>query len=329
MYGSNWRVLATFAGLALLFVTFGFGLMLGASGNPQYRNQQSISSELGGGESYHGPSDSLPDIAGLPGQVERAIANPRPTHGEDNDKRDLAAQEASALWAFWMVCTAIATFVVTTIGTRLIYQQVTLTREAVDDTAKATRAMERQNDIAAAAQRAWVTIGITPKFWESDAHGGIRYRMDLVFKNTGQSAAENFNVFAKLEFRGPDFGESMTLWQKGITALFDKCEHVLPPGGQDTVPCAGGMSKGHVPWFEQVDDTQTVHPVITAVALYTLEGRPDHILSMTRTFFIGKVDARRWVECFMREPCSLGPDEIVATPYRSMLVENPEQGGGA
>jgi hypothetical protein len=122
--------------------------MLGASGNPQYRNQQAVGSAPSARDSYHGPSDSLPDIAGLPGPIERAIANPRPTSGQDNEKRDLAAQEASALWAFWMVCAAVATFAVTSLGTVLIYQQVKLTREAVDDTGKATKAMERQNEIA-------------------------------------------------------------------------------------------------------------------------------------------------------------------------------------
>ena len=50
--------------------------------------------------------------------------------------------------AVWMVLAAFLTFAVTSFGTFLIWSQVRLTRQAVTDTSKATRAMERQNEIA-------------------------------------------------------------------------------------------------------------------------------------------------------------------------------------
>ena len=102
----------------------------------------------------------MPDIAGLPSPVERAIANPPPQTGEDHEKRDLAAQEASALWAFWIVVASALSVLITAIGTRLLYQQIVLTREAVEDTGKATQAMVESNEIArraAQSNRAWIT----------------------------------------------------------------------------------------------------------------------------------------------------------------------------
>lgn len=56
-----------------------------------------------------------------------------------------------AYWAMWMFVAAVFTFLITSIGTFLIWRQVRLTRQAVEDTDKATRAMEAANELAKAA----------------------------------------------------------------------------------------------------------------------------------------------------------------------------------
>lgn len=164
-------ILAALAGLAALFVALGTGAYFGSLYAPGHKQYQAVSGEQGGQQEYAGPSQSLPDIAGLPGPVERAIANPRPSHGEDNEKRDLAAQEASALWAFWMVAATFASVMITAVGTIFLYKQIVLTREAVGDTSKATLAMERQNELAARQQRPWLTIGLSEPFISRSADG--------------------------------------------------------------------------------------------------------------------------------------------------------------
>ena len=140
-------LVAAACGLALAG-TLGTGAFFGSLYSPGHKQYQAIAGEQRGQGDYTGPSQSLPDISGLPGPVERAIANPRPPGGQDHEKRDLAAQEASALWAFWMVCGTFASVLITAVGTIFLYKQIVLTREAVEDTGKATLAMERQNELA-------------------------------------------------------------------------------------------------------------------------------------------------------------------------------------
>jgi len=61
-------------------------------------------------------------------------------------EEELAAQKEMAEWAFWALIVATASVFVTSSGTILLYQQVILTREAVEDTSRATAAMEKQNE---------------------------------------------------------------------------------------------------------------------------------------------------------------------------------------
>jgi hypothetical protein len=91
--------------------------------------------------------------------VERFISNPKPSSSRDIDKRDLAAQEASATFAWWMVVISALGVIVTTIGTLLLFQQIRLTREAVKDTGRATDAMMESNRIAELAMTATVEGG--------------------------------------------------------------------------------------------------------------------------------------------------------------------------
>jgi hypothetical protein len=62
--------------------------------------------------------------------------------------RDLIAQEDMAYWAMMMFFAALATLIVTSVGTFLIWRQVKLTRQAVEDTSEATEAMREANRIS-------------------------------------------------------------------------------------------------------------------------------------------------------------------------------------
>lgn len=145
----------------VLFTALGIGAYFGSLYAPDHKQYQAISSNKGEQGDYRGPSETLPDIAGLPGPVERAMANPHPGDQTDRETRDLAAQEASALWAFWMVVASFASVAITAVGTVFLYKQIVLTREAVEDTGKATKAMERQNELAEAETR----LALRPYVW--------------------------------------------------------------------------------------------------------------------------------------------------------------------
>src|SRR3546814_17484005 len=62
--------------------------------------------------------------------------------------RDLLAQETMAEAAIWMAAAAVLTLFITSMGTLLIWRQVKLTRQAVEDTSDATEAMREANVIA-------------------------------------------------------------------------------------------------------------------------------------------------------------------------------------
>ena len=144
----GYRFLVTAACGLTLLAALGTGAFFGSLYTPNHKQYQAVAGDQSRHDDYAGPSQSLPDIAGLPGPVERVIANPQPTTGQDHEKRDLAAQEASALWAFWMVVISFFSVLTTAIGTIFLYKQIVLTREAVEDTGLATEAMREANAIA-------------------------------------------------------------------------------------------------------------------------------------------------------------------------------------
>lgn len=77
--------------------------------------------------------------------IEEAITS---SHDAQRSEQDLQAQRDMSEWAFWVMVIAGASLVVTTIGTGFLAWQVGLTREAVEETSKATYEMVKQNAIS-------------------------------------------------------------------------------------------------------------------------------------------------------------------------------------
>jgi hypothetical protein len=109
--------------------------------------------------------------------------------------RDIRAQEDMAFWAMWMFVAAAATFVVTSLGTWLIWRQVRLTRQAVEDTTLATKAMQTQNALTLAAQRPWIAISCRLKRLHKTTDA-VSFLAVVTFENTGRMAAESSNLRA-------------------------------------------------------------------------------------------------------------------------------------
>jgi hypothetical protein len=203
MSGSNRLLIACAAGITL-FLALSIGAYFGSLYSPAHKQYQAVGSKNSADDDYNGPTESLPDIAFLPGPVERAIANPQPKSGQDHEMRDLAAQESMSVWAFWGVA-------VTTIGTIFLAWQIGLTRKAVQETAEATMAMERQNELAedtAARQlRAYVgaeEIGfeinssLAAFLGENDETGIFRHFAWIMIKNFGQTPAFEVEVHVRI-----------------------------------------------------------------------------------------------------------------------------------
>lgn len=271
--GYRFLILAA-CGLALL-TALGTGAYFGSLYAPDHKKYQAATRDQSANNDYRGPSESLPDISGVPGPVERAIANPTPATGQDHEKRDLAAQEASAAWAFWMVLASYFSVVVTTIGTILLYKQIKLTREAVEDTGKATSAMLESNEIAREIGRAQTGAHLAIESAEC-AIGKNTLSLIFAIRNSGVTQA--LDVTAKFDLitmlrtdnepgQMPDFeshdGELRTVdagvcppsftqpsqrvnWMAhslgSINSIF-LTEH--PPGESSTLTC---MFQGYISW---------------------------------------------------------------------------------
>lgn len=76
--------------------------------------------------------------------------------GERRDESDLAAQWQAADWVMWAAIISGAQLIVTGIGLLFIKQTLDATVKAVEETGRATIAMENQNAIAIRVQRPWV-----------------------------------------------------------------------------------------------------------------------------------------------------------------------------
>jgi hypothetical protein len=191
---NGYRFIVVGVGGIALFAALSIGAYFGALYSPNHKQYYAIAGNQSGNSEYQGPSQSLPDIAGLPSPVERAIANPHPATGEDHEKRDLAAQEASALWAFYMVIASSASVLITAVGTAFLYKQIVLTREAVEDTGKATVAMQEANEIAKDGMekqlRAYVhPEGVTGVPQPDNANQNFGWGFAINWKNLGITPA--------------------------------------------------------------------------------------------------------------------------------------------
>ncbi|HET6940575.1 MAG TPA: hypothetical protein VFH89_00285 [Sphingomicrobium sp.] len=101
------------------------------------------------------------DRSWMPCLVERATADPQVREADQYEQRDLIAQETTAGIAFWVALIAFFQLIATVIGLSFIKRTLDATWKAVDDTSKATKAIERQNEItedtAKRQLRAYVT----------------------------------------------------------------------------------------------------------------------------------------------------------------------------
>lgn len=159
--------------------------------------------------------------------------------------RDLVAQEVMADTAVWMAAAAILTLLITSLGTLLIWRQVRLTREAVEETSKATDAMRDANKIAREASERQLRAYITCEETMIDfGNLLVPNEMEIEFqmRNAGQTPAYEVSNVSRLEygeadpdahrmiFRGKPGGKpTYTVISPG-GATHHRSVHKIPPG---------------------------------------------------------------------------------------------------
>jgi hypothetical protein len=181
----GYRSIGFAALIAAILLSFGLGAYWVSLGQPEQPDR--YPSYKSGNSIEQGASASVADVSA-------SIVERTPCHKPESEtESDLCAQwsaakaaEKSANWTLYGV-------IASAIGISLLLWQITLTREAVEDTGKATAAMERQNVLTERQQRPWVTIGISEPF-VSKRSDGMMLVCTVDLGNIGATPAFNASV---------------------------------------------------------------------------------------------------------------------------------------
>lgn len=271
--------------------------MLAALGlsESQHQQQHSVAAYAAAQHDGRDAQQISRDRAGLPAVAESFINNPDPEGQSEKDKRDLAAQEANAVWAFWALLISCLTAAVAAVGTYLLYEQIKLTREAVQDTGEATQAMVEANKIASNAQRPWIDIEARlVEFKKTDQIISIDWT--VCFINSGQMMAENFNCNVRFVTLGADFLEHMKGWFDRFAREDHIRESVLVPKQVSLFAGQANQAIQFLPWETREGMRRDCTLMILAMAAYNIPGDKTRRYAM-RGFSIGEnrgvVDNRR------------------------------------
>lgn len=144
-------------------------------------------------------------------------------------EQDLNAQRNMALWAMWLLIVSIVTTVVTVWALWYVRGTLVLTREAVEDTGDATKAMIRQNEISEAAQRPWLKVEAVVS--RAELQGGtLILQAKIKVTNIGKIAAERCSI------RLCTFNDNIPTHPKKVLKTREAAEKFSRQGGQDYQP---------------------------------------------------------------------------------------------
>lgn len=217
------------------------------------------------------PTDTRKQVADCWTKTERSAAQEcvasaiQASREAQRSEADLSTQRQMSDWAFWGLVVAIVigciTTVVTSLGTYLIFKQVKFSREAVEETGRATQAMLEANDIAKSAQRPWLKVTATARanisppmkgngFFQ-DFPGAIGLIINVTIENIGHTVcryeagiypvidsiySEMSNNICNSFNRTLMPGDSFTHIDKEITISFDNAQiYVITGFYEDTM----------------------------------------------------------------------------------------------
>lgn len=145
-------------------------------------------------------------------------------------EQDLTAQQRAAWGSLIAACAGLLSVAVSLLGLYWIKGTLDATRDAVGQTTIATNAMVRQNDLAEAAQRPWVSIDCEVS--ELERKGGVLIvKYALCFTNQGKMAARNFSVKTGTNFALEESVDKASQWLFGyFNSRREETRHVILPG---------------------------------------------------------------------------------------------------
>lgn len=184
--------------------------------------------------------------------------------GEDRQS-DLCAQWKAVDWTKWGVLVGI-------LGTIALVYQIMLTRAALEDTGKATKAMERQNELTEREQRAWIDISLNVLKIVTSNDAVLEFDFEVTFKNIGKSVAESVQTYGLSNGFDEGFREKVrekfNVWW---TQQSGKPGVALMPGEDISVRTGHIMAKADLPWMGS-KPKRYVNLIVYAAAHYNILG---------------------------------------------------------
>ncbi|ATW04963.1 hypothetical protein CHN51_16575 [Sphingorhabdus sp. YGSMI21] len=98
------------------------------------------------------------------------------------------AQQGMKFWAIWMFIATLSTVAVTGIGVWFVKKTLETNSDFLKESIKATKAMNRQNELTEHAQRPWLQI--STKVAKVETKGSLLLRCDITITNVGKMVAE-------------------------------------------------------------------------------------------------------------------------------------------
>jgi hypothetical protein len=234
------------------------------------------------------PQQADTDRAGVPAFAERLISNPEPPEGTEREKRDLAAQENTATWAFWIVLLTAAQVVLSGFGLVALLQSLQQARDGLQKAADA-------NQIARDAQRAWVTLNVEPQLVRRDGNG-VYFRNDVIAGNVGGTIATHYAVRNEIMFqRDDDSRESFLAKIQGIVdswrlATKAPSNQILAPGEHEVGQYWCSKMPPELIRKNVMPGYDVTYPTLLFAVFYRTVNEPDLLQVSWRTWLIGSVE---------------------------------------
>jgi hypothetical protein len=185
----EWRLIVAFVAV--------LGLALGAIAvsltYAQHEHEQAVAASQQREAHQKRPQQGDTNHAGVPGFAQNYISNPEPRTATERENRDLAAQENTAAWAFWMTIFTGAQFLLSALGLWALLETIKQGRAALGESRKANLL---SREISDRENRPWldVDVRVTPDAiatWEG-THVVIPF--DFSAKHFGNSPALDVEV---------------------------------------------------------------------------------------------------------------------------------------
>lgn len=176
----NWGIIAA-AGLGVVSFSAVGGFMLATQTHSQHEKR--VASDSAARDKGRQPQQADMDHAGVPTFAERIISNPDPSDGTEREKRDLAAQENTAAWAFWIVILAAIQAALSAAGILFIVRSLR----------QAEAALKHAREVSHTDFRPWIEINVEPYIGYNNPYQ-VSFFCFATLRNLGRTPAQDVRV---------------------------------------------------------------------------------------------------------------------------------------